>query len=443
MAKLFTKLYLMMAFVLMLTLFLDWLEEDYLERALPARQTTAQTVFQLVQQALADKPRAAWPAEIARMHGAAPTLCPLTTIRALQARKVLLIGDTDNLRQGKMVFWDNPDNSTGFGQRVGEGEDVVELRLKDPIPRVLILWGNMAVLELIVVGIAMWFWVRPLWRDLRRLDQATATLAQGEFDARVHLPRGSVLHGLAQSFNWMAEHIGALLASHRALTNAVSHELRTPLARLRFALSLALDETSSATKDHQLRRMQRDLDELDALASELLTLAKLERDTHGSQAFDAFPAAEWLEDRLIEARATAQAHGQRVRLHGRSDIDSLHGSPLHLARALDNLLNNAARHAQGEVAVTITSEDGWARIAVDDDGPGIAPDHRNKVFEPFVRLDESRDRASGGVGLGLAIVRQIVRNHGGLCEVAESPLGGARFVLSWPQQASEQMALAA
>lgn len=440
MARLFLKLYLMMAGVLLLTLFADYFEEDYLERILPPRESAAHTVFALVQQSLAAQPQANWPMAVDHLRQAAPTLRPLTTVPALLARGVLIKGDPTRLQEGTMVFWENKDHSIGFAQRIDKGPYVMEMRLGDPVPRILLLWANMAALELLTVGVAMWFWVRPLWQDLRKLDQATAALARADFDTRVALRRGSVVHPLAQSINWMAEHIGNLLASHRALTNAVSHELRTPLARLRFALSLAVDEATPEAKDHQLKRMRRDLDELDALANELLTLAKLERAGQGGLPPDEFPAAEWLADRLEEARATAQALGQQVALDGRSEPVSLHGSPLYLARALDNLLNNAARHARSQVSVRITEQHGLAHIIVDDDGPGIAPEQRGRVFEPFVRLDESRDRASGGVGLGLAIVRQIARNHGGQCEVADSPLGGTRFVLSWPLPHSQTLA---
>jgi signal transduction histidine kinase len=427
MARLFTRLYLMMAAVLVVSLVLDWLEETYLERVLPQREVSANAAFGLLEYALASKPPASWPAEVARIRQRVPTFQAPTTVDALNARKVLAPGDEISLMQGALVYWTGSDNSTSFARRLGTGPTVAEIRLADPIPRVLILWSNMAVLELLFVAIAMWCWVRPLWRDLRRLDQATAELAQGQFDTRVALRPRSVLYPLAQSFNWMAEHIGALLNSHRALTNAVSHELRTPLARLRFALSLAAEDPSLAGKDQQLQRMRHDLDELDALSSELLTLAKLERAVEGSLVDDAFPASEWLEDRLTDARATAQAFGQHVSFTANCGLDTLHGNPQLLARALDNLLNNAARHAVRQVDVHITDEPGTTCIIVDDDGPGIPDSAREHVFEPFVQLDASRDRVSGGVGLGLAIVRQIVRAHGGQISVSQSPTGGARF----------------
>ncbi|WP_374347851.1 ATP-binding protein [Chitinimonas sp.] len=429
MARLFTKLYLMLAALLLLILAISYFEERWLEEALPPRPTSAYTAMSMVEYNLLQKPTAQWADEVARLRAVAPAFKGLVSLEQVQANPAFPEHHESRLLDGKVIGWESPDYGVTMVKRLGQSQQAMMIELHDSIPRLIIMWGNMALIELIVVAIAMWFWVRPLWRDLRKLDVATASLARAEFHVRVVLGKGSVLHGLAQSFNWMAEHIGALLNSHRALTNAVSHELRTPLARMRFALSLAAEEGTVEGKDRQLQRMRRDLDELDALSSELLTLAKLERTVERSMSDDAIPAQEWLDDRLEEARATAQAFAHQVSFHGHCPLPVLHGNPQYLARALDNLLNNAARHAASQVAVTISQHDGQPCITVEDDGPGIADEAREQVFEPFVRLDASRDRASGGVGLGLAIVRQIARAHGGTISVDRSPLGGARFTL--------------
>ncbi len=108
--------------------------------------------------------------------------------------------------------------------------------------------------------------------------------------------------------------------------------------------------------------------------------------------------------------------------------------PQYLRRALSNLITNAMRHAESQVRVSFAIDGETARLEVDDDGPGVPEADWEKVFTPFLRLDDSRTRASGGHGLGLSIVRRIVYWHGGRSQVGHSALGGARFSLVWPRQ---------
>jgi signal transduction histidine kinase len=108
------------------------------------------------------------------------------------------------------------------------------------------------------------------------------------------------------------------------------------------------------------------------------------------------------------------------------------GDAVDLGRAVRNLLENAQRHATSSVVVALVEVDGAVQLAVADDGEGIAPDDRERVFERFTRLDDARDRDRGGAGLGLAIVREVLRAHGGDAVVEERPGGGARFVVTLP-----------
>ena len=110
----------------------------------------------------------------------------------------------------------------------------------------------------------------------------------------------------------------------------------------------------------------------------------------------------------------------------------VHGDPVALGQVVRNLADNAARHARSRVAMAVATTPAGIVLTVDDDGPGVPPDERQRVFERFVRLDEARARDAGGSGLGLAIVREVVTGHGGTVEAGESPLGGARFVVRLP-----------
>jgi signal transduction histidine kinase len=227
----------------------------------------------------------------------------------------------------------------------------------------------------------------------------------------------------------MAGRIAALLQSHRTLTSAVSHELRTPLARLRFSHSLAREELDAEPKDRYLARMDRDLAEMDELTSELLDYARLER---GAPALElqTVPAEAWLEDVLADAREGPGAEGT-PRVEADVAVEALRCEPRYMGRAVANLVRNAVRHARARVRVLVESDASRTVIHVDDDGCGVPAQDRERLFQPFVRLDRSRDRASGGFGLGLAIVRQVARWHGGDASIGESPLGGARVTIAW------------
>lgn len=226
----------------------------------------------------------------------------------------------------------------------------------------------------------------------------------------------------------MAERIAHPLQSHRALTSAVSHELRTPLARLRFSHSLAREAHDAETKDRFLLRMERDIAEIDELTRELLDYARLERGTP-EMGLQSVPAEPWLEDLLAEARPPDGASAATLDANVR--VEALRCEPRYMARAVLNVVRNALRHAKSRVRVCIEQQQDRTLIHVDDDGAGIPAPDRERLFEPFVRLDRSRDRESGGFGLGLAIVRQVARWHGGDATIGESPLGGARVTIAW------------
>ncbi len=284
--------------------------------------------------------------------------------------------------------------------------------------------------EFLIVAVLVWFWVRPFWRDLTGLTAAAEQVGGGKFEARVRTSRGSALSSLALAFNAMAGRIGALLQSHRTLTSAVSHELRTPLARLRFSHSLAREDASLEAKDRYLAQMEKDIGELDELTSELLDYAKLERGTPDIR-LQNVPVAPWLEDVIADARQSARAESHAASIQQSVGVETLRCEPRYMARAVVNLLRNAVGHARGVVLVSIGTEGSRAIIHVDDDGAGIPATERERLFEPFARLEASRDRATGGFGLGLAIVRQVARWHGGDASISDSPLGGTRVTISW------------
>ncbi|MEO8383904.1 MAG: ATP-binding protein [Betaproteobacteria bacterium] len=286
------------------------------------------------------------------------------------------------------------------------------------------------LVESSMYALAILLWLRLFRRDMLTLEKAANRVGEGHFDFEITMGKGAALYTLADSFNKMKHRIGALLNSHRNLTNAVSHEFRTPITRLRFRHELAEEAKSPAEKDEQLRAMSSAIDQLDDLSTELLEYARLDRET---PVLDVGPidTVAWLGELVEEARDLATAEGRLVDIQVAVDAESADGDYRYLSRAAANLLKNAVRHANGQVRLHFVSTGGKQCLHVDDDGPGIPAAEREHLFEPFTRVDKSRDRQSGGFGMGLAIVKQIARWHGGSVAITESSLGGARVSLSW------------
>ncbi len=282
-----------------------------------------------------------------------------------------------------------------------------------------------------IIGLLTFIAIIPYWRQLRQMSAAALAFGNGEFNTRVAMSKFSNLAPLALAFNTMAERIGQLISSHKELTNAVSHELRTPLSRLRFGLEMLENTEDHGVRADYARGLQADVTELEELVSELLTLARFDREKPDLQ-FDVHSLEPFLHQVIDESipddspiRCQLQCHLDRESGYVRFD-------PRYMSRALGNLLQNAMNYAESEIQVVVECNGLECCIHVDDDGPGIPPADRKKIFEPFTRLDVSRSRTSGGYGLGLAIVTRILKWHTGRVTAGDSPLGGTRLTVCWP-----------
>lgn len=219
------------------------------------------------------------------------------------------------------------------------------------------------------------------------------------------------------------------IASQKELINAVSHELRTPIARLKFGVEMMGSPSPRTEEDSYATGVQQDINELDNLVSELLTYARFDRDVAPLQ-MRKLPIVPWLENVLaaLETEVSAQLqHIYQVKENAQGYFE-----PKYLRRAVSNLVHNAAKYGNGLVHVNLDQRDTEYLLHVDDNGPGIPASDRERVFEPFARLDSSRSRESGGYGLGLAIVKRMLDAHNGEVSITNSPLGGCRFTIRWP-----------
>jgi two-component system sensor histidine kinase CpxA len=245
---------------------------------------------------------------------------------------------------------------------------------------------------------------------LGTLRRVVERFGRGELGIRFHLARHDEIGELAQSFNRMADQIATLLAAERRLLQDVSHELRSPLARLGFAVELA---KTSNDQGAALARIRKEADRLNVLVDELLQLTRAEGDP-AARNLETVNFGALLEDLVADCVPEAQSRG--CALVPRIDPTAVvTGERELLRRACENVLRNAIRHAPAgsTVAVTLAVKDQSAKLAIRDQGLGVPPAALGEIFKPFYRVENDRDRSSGGVGLGLAIASRAVELHQG------------------------------
>lgn len=273
-------------------------------------------------------------------------------------------------------------------------------------------------LPLIIIAVSSLLLGRAMSAPMRHISATARAFGAGKLDARVALQRNDELGEVARAFDDMAERVGDLLRAERELMANISHELRTPLARIRVALDLAAEGDSEVARE-SLKDITADLEELERLIADVLTVARL--DLSDASIVSSIPALRRQQvdvHDLVERAATrfrSRHPGRAFFVQNAAEHATVDGDPVLLRRVLDNLLENANKYSnRPEDGVELRADvpDG-VRIRVVDHGVGIAPDDLKRVFRPFFRADRSRNRATGGLGLGLVLVRRIVEAHGG------------------------------
>lgn len=390
------------------------------------RQASAQ-IF-LIEQYVDEAPADEWLVRLNRVREVSDTrfdlisladaraALPRASLRALERGEVVL--DVGNKAFYRRVDLD--------GQRyIGSDEEVIHAR---DLPIDVNLALKMEAVRYVIVALALLvpvaLWSRSHWQGLQKLSRVADEFGAGRLSARARMPRSASIYPLAERIDHMADRIEELLVSQKNLLHSVSHELRTPIARLEFALELLDAKAGDPALRQRIAAMEGDVRELNDLVNELLGMARL--DSEQALRRETVDVAG-----LLEGAAAALPPGpQALSVAAGQDLGTIDADPRLLGRALSNLLRNAQKYAAASIRLSAAREDGRLLIAVEDDGPGIPEEERERIFEPFYRLDRSRDRATGGFGLGLSIARKAVLLHGGSLRVEESDLGGARFVIA-------------
>ncbi len=303
----------------------------------------------------------------------------------------------------------------------------------DPLDVNLLYWSINVLIGATMLACLL-LWLRPHWRDLERLKGTAERFGKGHLGERTKISPNSNIGSLANVFDTMAGDIENLLNQQRDLLNAVSHELRTPLTRLDFGLALALSDDMPAPSRERLQGLVAHIRELDELVLELLSYSRLQNPARLPEQVEV-SLDEFIDSILgsVDEELESPDIVIDVLLHGQLERFSL--DPRLTARAIQNLLRNAMRYCEKRIQIGVQVCAKGCEIWVDDDGIGIPEDERERVFEPFYRLDRSRDRATGGFGLGLAISRRALEAQDGTLTAEASPLGGARFRLWLPTPA--------
>jgi two-component system osmolarity sensor histidine kinase EnvZ len=312
-------------------------------------------------------------------------------------------------------------DATGFEREVAIRVQLSDGLLEIFVPRkrlfssttyIFVLW--MVGTSMLLLGIAIVF-MRNQVRSVRKLATAADRFGRG-LEVANFKPEGAIeVRQAALAFNVMRERLKRQIQQRTEMLAGVSHDLRTPLTRMKLQLAMMGDIDGRA-------ELEEDVAEMERMVEGYLAFARGE----GSEP----PASADLGALVEEVAGRFRREGRELDVH----VEGRLQMPLRvhaLSRALANLIGNAFRYG-GHVWVRVVRQDDAAEVIVDDDGPGIPADKREQVFKPFLRLEGSRNIATGGVGLGLTIARDIARGHGGDVVLEDSPLGGLRARLRLP-----------
>jgi two-component system sensor histidine kinase CpxA len=269
-------------------------------------------------------------------------------------------------------------------------------------------WLWWAMLALGVTAACWWPFLRGVTVSLGRMEHATSLIAEGKFDAALEVDRADEIGRLSGSIARMASRLGALVTGQKRFLGDTAHELRSPLGRMQVALEI-LDSRVAQPERAYVADLKDDVDALAALTDDLLQYARAEL---------AGRTVVMSTVNVAQAVAAVLAREGRDGVRFKVDVPAecvAKADPVLLDRALANIVRNAVKYAgtAGPIEIAAATDADQALICVSDSGPGVAPESLGRIFEPFFREDAARNRKTGGVGLGLAIVRSAVEACGG------------------------------
>lgn len=270
--------------------------------------------------------------------------------------------------------------------------------------------------QLVSLIIAAWYGAKLLSRPIQRLSDAAERLSENLDSPPLDESGPREARQAASTFNLMQKRIIEQMQQRSRMLGAVSHDLRTPLSRLKLRLEQIDDDKLQG-------QMRQDLDDMISMLDATLTYLHEQRTSE---------ARQWMDVQALVESLTENAQDQGADVQASGHCAPLQVQPMALRSCINNLLDNALRYA-GQAQLVLDDHRDHLVIRVVDHGPGIAVDKREAVFEPFFRLEGSRNRNSGGVGLGMTIAREAAERLGGQLSLEETPGGGLTAIIYLPR----------
>ncbi|WP_434762152.1 envelope stress sensor histidine kinase CpxA [Vibrio fortis] len=306
----------------------------------------------------------------------------------------------------------------------------VSVKWNQPPPFLLRLFDKplQLLLAVMLASTPLLLWLAwALSQPARRLERAAQRVAKGQFEVDPTLEKGtSEFRQAGESFNQMVEAVNQMISGQQRLLSDISHELRSPLTRLRMANALAIRKQGES---QELERIDTEAQRLEQMISELLTLSRMQVDSHITREIQ--PLSSLWEEILKDAEFEAEQMSKHLTF---SEIPerSISGNPKLLMSALDNIIRNAIYYGKDKVDVQMSVKQDQLTIQVNDNGDGVPEAELESIFRPFYRVSTARDRHSGGTGLGLTITESAIRQHSGTITASRSSLGGLQVEITLP-----------
>jgi two-component system OmpR family sensor kinase/two-component system sensor histidine kinase RstB len=422
----FSLYFLIISIFIIFSWLLDEVWSSYLEQDIES-YTGYKTMLAAVGDYLHKHPEEEWPLLVenaAKRYELSLSLLPLKELETAERK------DKKSLRKGKTyVYYD--ENEVMLHHLLDDNKTLITLGpAKMPTrPRVEAL---IRVLLFAFLGVILFYWLRPISRDLDQLRDTTRHFGDGHLDIQAPAAKSAMLAPMVRAFNMMAERIKRLIEAHKELSTAVAHELRTPLARSKFALQMLSTAKDEQKQEKYRNQISSDINELEELINEMLLYAKFDSEK---------PTLNCLPNDLNTLISSQLASYQQF--EGKLEIcDELKGVMVEcdqhfILRAVNNYISNSVKYGGDRIRIRLFIENQECKIYVEDNGEGVSDELKPIIFDAFSRADKSRNKDTGGFGLGLAIVCRIMEWHNGSTEILDSELGGACFVLSWPVKQNE------
>ena len=360
----------------------------------------------------------------------------LSSINQISTHRVELVPKTQiqadsfqqALAEGEILTLENSSDSLVAYKLIPESDYLLAMYLPNEITQPWSKYALLILFYLLIAGV-VYLWTRPLTRDLKILEDAASSFADSKWETSVDVVKSSPVNHLANAYNQLLVRIKQLLNDQQEMSHAISHELRTPLARIKFSIEMAINNNNPDAVREQLASISEDIVEIQSLVDELLSYASLEKSSTVANCERG--DIESLISTLVE-KLQRNSPDKKLSFEIEGDSKFVSCDSYLIERGLQNLIVNGLNHCRSRVSVCFVQIDNINRLVVDDDGDGIPEDNRDRVFDSFVRLDNNQQVKRKGFGLGLAIVKRIALLHQGQVKVDAAALGGARFVIEWP-----------